>query len=154
MKMMWPLVFIGLAVVSWGSYVPTIHHAQLSFPTRAPLRAFLFVGVAYFLVAVLVPSVLIFVNKAEPAEFNKSGVTLGILAGVFGAVGALGVIYALKSGGKPTLVAPLVFAGAPIMNTFVAMTWDRPTAIPDIRYFLGLLLAAVGAGLVLAYKPH
>jgi hypothetical protein len=154
MKMFWPLVFILVAVLCWGAYVPTLHHGQIGFGTKGPLRAFLFVGVAYFLVAVVVPSILIFVNKVEPAQFASRGMLISTIAGVLGAIGALGVIYALKSGGKPTLVAPLVFAGAPIMNTFVSMLWDRPTHTPDVRYFLGLGLAAVGAGLVLAYKPH
>lgn len=153
MKML-PLLFIIGAVISWGAYVPTIHHGQHGFAKQpAPVRAFLFVGVAYFLVAIIVPGVALLVSKVEPLEFAKKGIWLSTLAGVFGAMGAVCVIYALKTGGKPTLVAPLVFAGAPIMNTFVAMTWDKPKSMPSPAYFVGILLAAVGAGLVLAFKP-
>ena len=39
---------------------------------------------------------------------------------IAGATGALCVILALKTGGTPLYVAPLVFAGAPIVNAFVA----------------------------------
>lgn len=153
MKQMLPYLFILMAIVSWGAYVPTIHHGQLGFgEPKGPLRAFLFVGIAYFLVAVLIPGILI-LNKAEPHEFPTKAISLSTLAGVFGALGALGVIFALKSGGKPIYVAPLVFAGAPIMNVFVTMVWDKPAKAPTMPFYVGILLAAVGAALVLRFKP-
>ena len=48
-------------------------------------------------------------------------------------------------------IAPLVFAGAPIVNSIVALLW-KTQAIPDWRYFVGILLAAVGAFMVLYSK--
>jgi hypothetical protein len=63
------------------------------------------------------------------------------------------VIFALRWGGKPIYVAPLVFAGAPIVNVIVAIVWDQTYKLPDWRFILGILMAAVGAGLVLRYKP-
>ncbi|MFQ5500983.1 MAG: hypothetical protein ACE5EQ_01640 [Phycisphaerae bacterium] len=148
-----PLLFILGAILSWGAYVPTIHHGQFAFVPKGPLRAFLFVGIAYFLVAVIVPGFVIYGVKAESATLTGRGVTLSLLAGLFGALGALCVIYALKTGGKPIYVAPLVFAGAPIMNVIVTLIWEKKLAMPDWRFLLGIVLAAVGAALVLRFKP-
>ncbi len=80
---------------------------------------------------------------------------MSTLAGTLGAVGALGIVFALKptSGGHPMFVAPLVFAGAPIMNIFVSMAWSRPARPPGVWFYVGIALAAVGAALVLRFKP-
>jgi len=146
------LVFVCGAVLSWGAYVPLIHEGQ-TLLDRGALRAFLCVGGAYFLTAVLVPLVLLTTTKMEPMSFTRSGVQLSFIAGIAGAIGALCVIMALKSGGSPTFVAPLVFAGAPIVATVVSMVWHRPKTAPEPWFFVGLVLAAVGAGLVLRFKP-
>ena len=99
MKLGW-IVFVAGAALSWGAYVPTIHHGQLGFggPNKA-LRAFLFVGLAYFLAAVIVPAIWL---KASPdgASFTGRGAGISTLAGILGAAGALCVIFALKSGGN------------------------------------------------------
>jgi hypothetical protein len=52
------LAFIAGAVMSWGMYVPTVHRAAEQL--HSSLRAFLCVGVAYFLTAVLIPVAVIF----------------------------------------------------------------------------------------------
>lgn len=145
------LVFVFGAIISWGSYVPLMHHGQTLLKGGA-LRAFLCVGLAYFLTAVLVPLGLLGA-KVEPWEFNRSGATYAIIAGAAGAAGALCIIMALKSGGTPLFVAPLVFAGAPIVNVLVSMAWHKPKSAPEIWFYLGLVLAALGAGLVLRFKP-
>jgi drug/metabolite transporter (DMT)-like permease len=80
--------------------------------------------------------------------------SVSTLAGIAGAIGALGIVFAIKNGGKPLLVAPLVFAGAPVMNTFVSMLWDKPVRMPDWRFFLGIVLAGVGVAMVLRFKPE
>jgi hypothetical protein len=157
MKYQW-LIFVVMAALCWGAYVPTIHHGQLGFGGRAnpnaPMRAFLFVGVAYFLMAVLVPGIWLLTHReAADKGFTFNGVTLSTIAGMLGALGAIGVIFALKSGGKPLYIAPLVFAGAPIINVLVSMAWDRPASAPRPLFYVGLVLAAAGAALVLLYKP-
>lgn len=140
-------------IACWGAYVPTIHHGQIGFgDPKGPLRAFLFVGIAYVLVAIICPGAMILAN-AEPKIFPAQGMKLSLLAGVFGALGALGVIFALKSGGKPIYVAPLVFAGAPLVNVIVSMAWDRKWAMPDWRFVMGIVLAAIGTGMILRFKP-
>lgn len=51
-------------------------------------------------------------------------------------------------------VPPLVFAGAPIVNAIVSMAWHPPAKSPGILFFVGLVMAAVGAGLVLYSKAR
>jgi hypothetical protein len=152
-KHAWLLFVLG-AALSWGAYVPTIHHGQLGFPQGAnrALKAFLFVGLTYFLVAVVVPGGLL-VSRPDGAGFSRHGMVVSTIAGILGALGALCVIFALRWGGKPIYVAPLVFAGAPLVNVIVATIWDRTYKLPDWRFLLGIVLAAVGAALVLRYKP-
>ncbi len=147
------LVFVACTVLCCGAYVPTIHAGQLGFGVRnSALRAFMFVGVAYFLVSVTVLGYLL-VTRAEPLEVTPRGMTLSTLAGVLGALGALGIVFALMHGGRPLIVAPIVFAGAPIVNTIVSMLWHKPAAPPGPLFYVGIVLAAVGASLVLRYKP-
>lgn len=152
------LVFVIMAALSWGAYVPSIHHGQMGFGGKAnpnsPMRAFLFVGLAYFVMAVVVPGIWLMTHaEANDSGFNFKGGAISTLAGMLGALGALGVIFALKTGGKPLYVAPLVFAGAPIINVLVSMVWDRPSKAPEPMFYVGLILAAAGAALVLLYKP-
>lgn len=151
MKTWWILFVVG-TVLTWGAYVPTLHHGQVAFGKSAALRAFLFVGIAYFLTAAVVLLLVRFAGL-EPWSFTAKGMKMSFAAGVLGAAGALGIVFAIKYGGKPLVVAPLVFAGAPIMNTFVSMGWDRPVVKPAPWFYVGILLAAVGAGLVLRYRP-
>lgn len=153
------LLFVAGAALAWGNYVPLVHVAAQQL--KSNLRAFLLVGVAYFLVAVAVPAIMIFVLKYDPTQkgtpnFNPVPVAWGIAAGTAGAVGALFVIFAVTSAGKggALYVAPLVFAGAPIVNTIATITYFHPTkTLPDWRFFAGLLLAAAGAAMVMIFKP-
>lgn len=147
----WP-IFVIMTVLCWGAYVPMIHHGQMAFGKNSALRAFLFVGGAYFLVSAVVLGWLM-VFKTEPMTLTGGGVSLSTIAGILGAVGALGIVFAMKFGGKPLFVAPLVFAGAPIVNTFVSMLWSKPAKSPDLWFYVGIALAGVGAAMVLRFKP-
>ena len=146
------MLFVAGAVLSWGCYVPLIHEGQVQLKGGA-LRAFLFVGMAYFLTAVVVPLILIKGLGMEPWEWNVEGVSFATVAGVLGAAGALCIILAIKVGGNPLYIAPLVFAGAPVVNTLVTMGWKPPAEAPGPLFFLGLVLAAVGAFMVMYFKP-
>src|SRR5689334_8640097 len=113
---LWQAFVLG-AVLSWGVYVPVLHEGQVTIggakETRS-LRAFLCVGIAYFLTAVVVPVVLMLV-RGQSFEFTTSGATFATLGGIAGAAGALCIILGVGSGGSPLYIAPLVFAGAPIV---------------------------------------
>ena len=74
------------------------------------LLPFIFVGVAYFLVAVLATWGFL-VWRGEPGNWTTGGIIWSFLAGVVTAIGALGVILALANGGSPLYVMPLVFGG-------------------------------------------
>ena len=148
------MLCVLVAILCWGSYVPMIHHGAKAFGSiNGSFRGFLFVGVAYFLMAGAILLYLV-ASGREPLVMTEKGVTVSTIAGLLGAAGALGVIFAVnRYGGRPILVAPLVFAGAPIVNTLVSMIWDRPSRAPEWRFYLGVLLAAVGAALVLRFRP-
>lgn len=151
MKMNLYVWFIVGAILSWGAYVPTLHHGQTLL--KGPLRGFLCVGVAYFLTAVVVPLILLKGFQMEPWEWNTEGVTFATVAGVLGAVGALCIILAIKAGGSPLVIAPLVFAGAPVINTLLTMSWKPPQTSAGPLFYMGLVLAATGAFMVLRFKP-
>ena len=152
-------LFVLGAALSWGLYVPSVHVAASQL--KSNLRAFLFVGVAYFLVAVLSPAAFIFIAKYDPTakgqpNFDVVPSSWGLFAGVLGAAGALCVIFAVTAAGKggALYVAPLVFAGAPIINTIATILYFHPVkTMPDWRFFLGLGLAAAGAAMVMLFKP-
>ena len=80
----------------------------------------------------------------------------GLAAGVSSAAGALCLIFAVTSAGPggEIYVAPLVFAGAPIVNTLATLVWFRASReVPDWRFFVGIVLAATGAALILWFRP-
>ena len=152
---LWLLFVLG-AALSWGAYGPALHYGQTQFPEKptAGLRALLCVGVAYFLVGVLVPLISLSL-QGKLSGFNARGSTFSTVAGGLGAAGAVCIIWAFKNGGSPITVMPLVFAGAPMVNALITTVSHRgPEAKPiNPLLYLGFVLAAVGAWLVLRYKP-
>ena len=117
-----------------------------------PMRALLCVGIAYFLIGVLVPVVTLS-SQGQLNGFTTKGTVGTIVGGALGAAGAICIIYAFKSGGLPTYVMPLVFAGAPLVNVLYSMWQHPPKTSPNPLLYLGFVLAAVGGGLVLYFKP-
>ncbi len=151
--------FVALTILCWGAYVPTLHQGQTALGQPAALRAFLFVGLAYCITSALVVAYLRYgiatnAPSHEPWVFNAKGSYISLFAGILGAIGALGIVFAMKFKGNPLIVAPLVFAGAPIVNTLVSMAWHKPAKSPSILFYMGLLLAAAGAAMVLRFKPQ
>jgi len=119
-------------------------------------KAFLFVGLAYLLTAVIGSAVMLILNGAE-WNFTSKGVSWSFLAGLVGASGAFGVLLAFGAGGRPAVVMSIVFAGAPIVNAVVA-TLSHPPAggwgAVRWQFVAGILLAAIGGCLVTFYKPN
>jgi len=144
------LFFVAGAIVSWGMYGPTLHKGQVQLGN--PLRALLCVGVAYFLVGVIVP-VISLGAQGQLNGFSLGGVSMATLAGALGAAGAVCIIFAFRHGGLPLYVMPLVFGGAPVVNVMVSMLLHPPKTAPNPMLYVGFVLAAAGAGLVLYYKP-
>lgn len=143
--------FVLGAVLSWGVYGPALHRGQVALGN--PLRALLCVGVAYFLIGVLVP-VLGLGAQGQLKGFTSSGIAAATLAGVFGALGAVCIIGAFRAGGSPLIVMPLVFGGAPLVNVLVTVWQHPPKTAPSPMLYLGFLLAAAGGFMVLYFKPQ
>ena len=152
--MTWVFFALG-AALSWGLYGPTLHRGQQMLGTPqsgASLKALLCVGIAYFLVGVLVP-VFALGAQGNLKDFNTTGSISATAAGMLGALGAVCIIYAFRSGGSPAYVMPLVFGGAPLVNVLVSMAMHPPKESPNPLLWAGYVLASVGAALVLYYKP-
>ncbi|HEY2932520.1 MAG TPA: hypothetical protein VGK99_12320 [Acidobacteriota bacterium] len=145
------LIFVLGAVLSWGMYGPALHNGQVQLGN--PLRALLCVGLAYFLIGVTLPVILLG-YQGKLSGFSAAGSTWATLGGALGAIGAVCIIWAFKTGGLPTYVMPLVFAGAPLVNVLVTMLMHPPKTSPNPLLYLGFVLAAAGAGMVLYYKPQ
>ena len=148
--MSWVYFVLG-AVACWGLYGPALHRGQVALGN--PLRALLCVGVAYVLVAVLVP-VTALSSQGQMSGFSKAGVLSATLGGLLGAGGAVCIIWAFRAGGTPAYVMPLVFAGAPVVNVLYSMWQHPPKTTPSPMLYLGFVLAALGGYLVLHYKPQ
>ena len=120
------LLFVVLTFVSWGLYGPVLHEGQHHLGDGvhpSSLRPFICVGLAYFLIAVVVPLVVLR-TKEEKGNWTVMGAVWSFLGGAAGALGALGIVLAFKFHGSPVYVMPLVFGLAPVVNTFVTM-WLR-----------------------------
>lgn len=148
--MSWIIFVIG-AVLSWGLYGVMLHQGQVTLGN--PLRALLCVGVAYMLIAVLVPAGAL-VSQGELRDFNMPGTTAATIAGALGAIGAVCIIFAFRSGASPLYVMPLVFGGAPLVNVLSTAIMHPPKASPSPMLYVGFLLASIGAGMVLYYRPQ
>jgi drug/metabolite transporter (DMT)-like permease len=150
------LLFALMTVISWGVYGAFLHTGQMGMqdPVNGRYKAFLFVGLAYFLTAVLAPLLLLMMRGAD-WNYPKSGMAWSLVAGVMGALGAFCVLLAFGAKGTPPVVMSIVFAGAPIVNAIYSI-WHQKTDWGSVKpqFFLGLILAAAGGCLVTLYKPN
>jgi hypothetical protein len=151
MQFLGMLAAIALTAFCWGAYGPVLHFGREAM--HSSLRPFMCVGAAYFLIAVLIPSLLL-ARGGERGGWTTKGVVWSLLAGVAGALGALGVILALGFGGKPIYVMPLVFGGAPVVNTLLTAFMNRAFGQLKAPFLAGLLLVVTGAVTVLVFKPQ
>jgi len=169
------LTFALLTVLSWGVYGVILHAARSKMPMgaetpNAGLKAFLFVCVAYAIIGVVAALVL----KARGTNWSftgetGSGIPMSLIAGIAGALGALTLVLALGAAATPAIkggggfgvaaaaaVMPIVFAGAPIINTITAMIIHPPeggwSKLP-LPFIAGCVLAAGGAFLVAKFAP-
>ncbi|MGH7194854.1 MAG: hypothetical protein ACREJM_15165, partial [Candidatus Saccharimonadales bacterium] len=144
------LLFVAMTAICWGVYGPMLHKGQMLMQ-GSRLRPLICVGVAYFVIAVMVSSVILWFVP-EPGEFNVLGSVWSLAGGAAGAIGALGVIMAFNFGGKPMYVMPLIFGVAPVINTFVSLAGKNVGEVSPI-FYAGLILVVVGAVTVLVFAP-
>jgi hypothetical protein len=148
-SMVW-VIFVAGAVLSWGAYGALLHLGQTQLGN--PLKALLCVGAAYFLIGVLLP-VAALGSQGQLSNFPTQGLIIATVAGGLGAAGAACIIWAFRTGGLPVYVMPLVFGGAPIVNVLVSMVIHPPKTALNPMLFVGFVLASIGAGLVLYFRP-
>ena len=155
-SMLW-LGYALMTVVFWGLYGVFLHSGQMNMadPINGRYKAFLFVGIAYFLTAVLAP-LIILILRCKSWSFPLKGISYSLIAGIVGASGAFCVLLAFAAKGTPSVVMSIIFAGAPIVNAVVVFVLHPPAGgMRSIRlpFVLGIFLAALGGFLVTMYKP-
>src|SRR6266487_1083545 len=81
------LAFALMTVVSWGLYGILLHTGQMAMgdPVNGRYKAFLFVGLAYVLTAVLAPLVILVANGAN-WQMPGRGIAWSLVAGAAGAI--------------------------------------------------------------------
>lgn len=169
--------YVLLAGLSWGTYVPLIFYGgkELGGSPASRLMAILCVGVAYFVLAVLIPLTLYLTGSQPWPKVTTNGLLFSGLAGVAGAVGALCVVFATQSaiasakGAQlpPTTykvyIAPLIFGMAPVINVLVSTLWHPEEGgpldfgireLPGWKLLVGMVLVGAGAFLVLMSKEE
>ena len=151
----------------WGTYGPLLQWGHMAMGSGR-LRPFICVGMAYVIIAIAAPILVMTLTGMEnegglfSGWTNKgvggvSGIFWSLMGGTAGALGALGVILALNYGGQPGYVMPVVFGCAPIVNTAFTMyftgAWRNAQGVSGALYFAGLILVVVGASCVLMFAP-
>lgn len=142
---------ILLTAFCWGLYGPVLHKGQMKM-AGSRLRPLLCVGLSYFVLAVILASILL-ATVGENGSWKFSGTVWSLAGGIAGAVGAYGIILAFNFGGKPVYVMPLVFGGAPIVNTFTSIAISGKFNEVPAGFYISLLVAILGAVTVLVFAP-
>jgi hypothetical protein len=102
----------------------------------------------------VVPNILL-TGWAENSHYaSLSGTFWSLAAGAAGAIGALGVILAFNFGGKPVYVMPLIFGGAPVVNTLFSAISKGMLGQLTPMFLAGLILVIAGAAMVLVFAPR
>jgi hypothetical protein len=154
---------VGTALF-WGTYGPLLQRGHQYMESDGRLRPFICVGVAYLLVAIVGPILVMYLTgmEMETAKgrglfhgWSLSGILMSTLAGGVGALGAFTLIMALNYGGprSPLFVMPIVFGCAPIVSTFFSMYLNKSLSQISPFFAAGLILVAAGAVTILVTAP-
>ena len=162
MKLPLVLAFTAMTAFFWGIYGIVLHRGTSLMELKeetfqgeigVSLRAFVGVGLAYFLIAVLVPVALLN-RKRETGYWSVSGTMMSLFAGAVGALGALGVTLALSFKAQAIYVMPLVFGGAPVINTLLTSYLNKSFKQIKPMFLIGMLMVALGMIGVFINKPQ
>jgi hypothetical protein len=162
-----------MTMLFWGVYGVILHYGRSQMPDvglkppgpeagNAALKAFLWVGLAYLVVAVVGAFIVLKVRQSN-FSMTTAGSVWSFIAGSAGALGALTLVLALGAAAvtmksaAPSAVMPIVFGGAPIVNAITAMIVHPPeggikAALP-LPFVIGILLAATGGFMVAKFAP-
>lgn len=143
---------IVLSGVCWGGYGPLLKRSGLRMH-GSRLRPLLAMGLSFLAAAVVLPTVVL-LSYGEDGGWTMLGTTFSLLAGVVAAVGAVGIVLALISGGRPTLSMAAVFGAAPLVSIAGSLTAQQAWAYTSSVYAAATALLVAGVVLVLLFPPH
>lgn len=166
------ILFALGVVLCWGLYSVFLHSGSQGFGsgpgvnmTANRMKAFLLVGVAYFIVGIVGPILILRAQGASwtsAADWPLEGWKNSLIAGFLGAVGAFFLLMALSSGKNLAetktlimIVPAIVFAGAPIVNAVVSIALSKDIRWTDVnwKFWFGVIMAAAGVMFALVNKP-
>tara|TARA_A100001037_G_scaffold280578_1_gene283465 strand:+ start:82 stop:609 length:528 start_codon:yes stop_codon:yes gene_type:complete len=156
------IYFALLTVACWGIYGVFMHLGSVGMkdPENGRIMAFLWVGLAYFLTAVVAPIIILKFKGGNVAfwTYPTKGWQWSLFAGTLGAIGALGVLLAFGAAPKPTVayvpvIMSIIFAGAPIVNAIVSTSKGKLWPEVKLPFIAGICLAALGGYLVTKHAP-
>ena len=154
------LQFALLTVVCWGTYGVCMHigSSNMADKENGRIMAFLWVGLAYFLTAVIAPLIILKLKGGNIAfwTYPTKGWQWSLIAGTLGAIGALGVLLAFGKMSSPAFVPvimSIIFAGAPMVNALVSTTKEENWSYVRWPFVLGIALAAVGGYMITKHAP-
>lgn len=150
----WFLLCVAGVWVMWGKYGVAVHSSIMAFG-RSGIRSMISISLAYVVLA-LGGGFLVYLLGVEPsAQLNSSGMSKGLLAGLITTAGAWGIVFGNRYvKGGPSVVMPLVFAGAPVVNSFFFLAQNQVSfsSISPV-FWLGLVVVLAGGYLILTNKP-
>jgi hypothetical protein len=154
------VLFAICTALFWGVYGPLLQRGHHLMGTEGRLRPFICVGIAYLLVAIVGPIVVMYTTGIDRGEgllhgWTMRGIVWSTLAGAVGALGAFTLIMSLGAGGAPSTiyVMPLVFGLAPVVSTFTSMYLNNLLGKISPFFAAGLILVAAGAITILITAP-
>ena len=145
------LLCVGVVILGWGTYGPILHKGQMAMGSSR-LRPLICVGLSYFAIAVVLAGLML-AASGDGGQWTWGGTVWSLAAGAAGAIGALGIIMCFNFGGRPIFVMPLVFGGAPVVNTLVNAAAHGGLGSMSPFFYAGLILTCAGAAIVLVFAP-
>jgi hypothetical protein len=153
--------FAFCTALFWGVYGPLLQRGHHLMHTEGRLRPFICVGVAYLLVAIVGPILVMYTTGIDKGQglftgWTFQGILWSTLAGAVGALGAFTLIMALGAGGpsSPIYVMPLVFGCAPVVSTLTSIYMNNLFSKISPFFAAGLILVAAGALTILVTAPR
>jgi len=147
----------------WGCYGPVLSKSYKAFSDAAgfrqsPFKAYVFIGIAYLVLAIIGGLIMMKVNGDTFEFFGKStrGTVISFLAGSLGAVGALCLTTAMFKGGMtaPHVVMALVFGGAVTVAAIVSVLTTHTEDGTSPLLWVGIAGMLISAVLVAFNTPH
>jgi drug/metabolite transporter (DMT)-like permease len=157
MKALLPFIFAIGTALCWGLYGVTLGKARSEDPSATPFKAWLGIGFAYLVMAIIGATLIMWFLGKDKATISEAVFPWGFGAGLLGALGALFLTLAMFNGGHefPQAVMPVVFGGAVTVTAIQAVMFPKPDQ-PDASIFmwLGILGMGICTVIVAINTPH